>query len=123
MIIRPAIFDDYSEIMRICRQDFDNAGITFVKPKVADRVALDNDGSIIAYGAIYAMLDAKVAFDMDKPRITRAKAYKQLLLAAEHIAKTHGEHDIHVFAVDSHIREMLLKCGYRELNPILCKDV
>lgn len=117
MIARNFKPEDTADVIRInAQQDF----------RIKDRYScivdatVENNGNIVAYGIVKNLAEAIVLVDLEKPKLTRMKAIRELMKVAMFGAARKGIPQLHCFVSDRALADLLIKhYGFVESKDIV----
>src|SRR5258708_36055439 len=96
--------EDLDEIYKLNeQQDFK---LEDINNCIIDKIVEGKEGKIIAYGIVKRLAEAIILVDMDSPKISRAKALRELMSYAFWGCKKEGIPQLHCFVKDREIAEL-----------------
>lgn len=108
---------DIAEVQRLNDGEFHFEGGEL---SVVDGIIYDSFGKTIAFGIVKPMAEAIFITDKTVPRITRAKALKELMRVAIWGTKKANISQLHVFVAEPRLAESLKKYyGFEEVKEIV----
>lgn len=118
MICRSVTKDDLGIINELNeQQDFK---LEDINNCVIDKIAIDEEGKIIAYGIVKRLGEAIILVDLKAPKISRAKALRELMSYALWGCKKEKIPQLHCFVKDRKIADLLKKqFGFVEVKDIV----
>lgn len=110
---------DIEEVRRIYNEHHADTFGIFNFNKVLDHGILEENGKIIALGAVKMLAEAMIILDMGLPKTTRTKAIIDLLKAAIERCKDQDIEQLHAFIKDEKYAQLLIeRFGFKRITDI-----
>lgn len=90
------------------------------KNLIIEKIIYDDNKNPIAYGIVKKLAEAILLINPEMPKITRAKAMRELMKFAEYGAKHEGCDQLHCFVKDEKLADLLeSKFGFQRSQDIV----
>lgn len=84
---------------------------------------IESDDKIIGIAGIKPILESVIVLDQDFSPRKRRYALYEILAASEYMGKRHGFNQLHASVQNHSYREMLKRCGFRDTQGLVVRDI